>query len=106
MEKVNNLQIIFANNLKMRRKKLGYTQSDLAKAVGVSTSFITEMETGRKAPSFQTIEKISQVLATPAWTLFCEYSDRLRSNYDQNDELLKFLLKNKISDVIEDVFSN
>lgn len=104
MEKVSNLQEIFANNLKHKRKKKGLTQARLAGLIGVSTSFITEIETARKAPSFQTIEKIASVLETPAWTLFSEYSD-IKSQGENNDsqELMRFLLKNKISDIVDEV---
>ena len=102
MKKVSNLQQIFANNVKVRRKKNGLTQAELAKQIGVSTSFITEIETVRKAPSFSTIEKIAEVLQTPAWALFSEYSDKIRDT-QEGDELLKFLLKNKINDAIEEV---
>ena len=102
MKKVSNLQQIFANNVKVRRKKNGLTQAELAKQIVVSTSFITEIETVRKAPSFSTIEKIAEVLGTPAWTLFSEYSDKIR-DAQEGDELLKFLLKNKINDAIEEV---
>ena len=62
MKKVSNLQMTFATNVKFRRKKKGLTQAELAKKIGVSTSFITEIETTRKAPSFQTIEKISDAI--------------------------------------------
>ena len=102
MKKVSNLQQIFANNVKVRRKRNGLTQADLAKKIGVSTSFITEIETVRKAPSFSTVEKIAEVLETPAWTLFSEYSEKIR-DAQEGDELLKFLLKNKINDAIEEV---
>ncbi len=102
MKKVSNLQQIFANNVKVRRKRNGLTQAELAKKIGVSTSFITEIETVRKAPSFSTVEKIAEVLETPAWTLFSEYSEKIR-DAQEGDELLKFLLKNKINDAIEEV---
>ncbi len=102
MKKVSNLQQIFAANVKIRRKKKGLTQAELAKLIGVSTSFITEIETIRKAPSFSTIEKIADVLETPAWTLFSEYSEKIR-DAQEGDELLKFLLKNKINDAIEEI---
>ncbi len=103
MEKVSNLQVVFANNLKTRRKKAGLTQMALAEQIGVSTSFITEIETNRKAPSFQTIEKIAGALGVPAWTLFCEYSDNLRTNLSGSSDMIKLILKNKLSDAIEEV---
>ena len=47
-------------------------------------------------------QKIAEVLETPAWTLFSEYSEKIR-DAQEGDELLKFLLKNKINDAIEEV---
>ncbi len=102
MKKVSNLQAVFANNVKTRRKKNGLTQAEMAKLIGVSTSFVTEIETVRKAPSFATIEKMAEVLDTPAWTLFSEYTDTVKS-VKEGDELVRYLLKNKINDVIDDI---
>lgn len=79
MEKKAILEI-FAANLRVCRKSLKLTQAQMAKLIGVSTSFITEIETGRKAPSFQTIEKISDVTNTPVWAFFNE-------NYSSNMEI-------------------
>ena len=43
------LQEVFGRNLKERRKRMGITQGELAQRIGVSTSFVTEIEKGRKA---------------------------------------------------------
>ncbi len=104
MNKTTTLQQTFAENVKKRRKKKALTQADLALSIGVSTSFITEIETLRKAPSFSTIEKIAEVLETPAWTLFCEYSENIKDS-EKKDERLKILLKNRINDAIEEVLN-
>ena len=69
------------------------------RSVGFMLTFWNRLS---KAPSFSTIEKIAEVLGTPAWTLFSEYSDKIR-DAQEGDELLKFLLKNKINDAIEEV---
>ena len=47
MARTYNLQDIFARNLKERRRKLALTQAQLARKIGVSTSFVTEIEIGR-----------------------------------------------------------
>ena len=52
---------------------------------------------------FQTIEKIAGALGVPAWTLFCEYSDNLRTNLSGSSDMIKLILKNKLSDAIEEV---
>lgn len=82
MARTYNLQDIFARNLKERRRKLSLTQAQLAEKIGVSTSFVTEIETSRKAPSFATIEKISAALDVPCWTFFCEDGDKLPQRCD------------------------
>ncbi len=97
------LQEIFARNLKERRRKRGLTQAQLAEQIGVSTSFITEIETTRKAPSFNTIERISRYLEVPSWTFFCEEGDMLPENSTPTDQLA-YKFKQEIGSVIEDLF--
>ena len=89
MEKKTILEI-FAMNLKSCRKSLKLTQAEMAKLIGVSTSFITEIETGRKAPSFQTIDKIATVTNNPVWVFF---NDNFNNGIEiANDELEKLRL--------------
>ena len=47
------------------RIKSGYTQENLAEAVDLSTSYVSEIETGKKRPSMKTLEKIAAVLGVP-----------------------------------------
>ncbi len=42
--------------------KIGMTQKELANQVGVSTSMINQIESGRSAPSYETAKKIFEVL--------------------------------------------
>ena len=50
-------------SIKQQRLKIGITQKELANAVGVSTSMINQIESGRSAPSYETAKKIFEVLA-------------------------------------------
>lgn len=102
MSQTGYLLSVFARNLKERRRKLRMTQAALAEKIGVSTSFITEIETTRKTPSFATIDKISKALQTPAWTFFCENGDQLPGNVTTVDQF-GFMLKQQVSDVIDKV---
>lgn len=45
-------------SLRKRREKIGMTMTELSKATGVSSNFISEIETGRHTCSFETLEKI------------------------------------------------
>ncbi len=50
-------------NIKQQRLKINLTQKELANDVGVSTSMINQIESGRCQPSYQTAKKIFEVLA-------------------------------------------
>lgn len=105
MEKNNGLQDVFGRNLKERRKQMGFTQGELARRIGVSTSFVTEMEKGRKAPSFATIEKIADETQAPVWSYFCEGGFEIKSEDAMNYELLRYRLKQNVCSVIDQIIT-
>jgi Predicted transcriptional regulator with C-terminal CBS domains len=94
---------IFAKNLKERRKKLGLTQAQLASKIGVSTSFITEIELAKKAPSFQTLEKLAEEINVPVWTFFCDYGDQISTDESEKNSIKKQILKEEIYKLIDTV---
>lgn len=51
-----------AHPVKILRKFHGLTQDELAKNVGISRSYLTEIETGAKEGSLKTMKAIAQVL--------------------------------------------
>jgi transcriptional regulator with XRE-family HTH domain len=72
------LKQIFIRNLKDFRKKEGFSQMKLAEHCNTSPSYIGEIETGRKFPSTEMIEKIARVLRIEPYHLFV--------NRTENDE--------------------
>ncbi len=50
------------NPIKIVRKHRGMTQDDLASAAGISRPYLTEIETGRKDGSIQTLKAIAKAL--------------------------------------------
>lgn len=104
MSKKINLQEVFSKNMKYRRKKLGLTQGQLAEKVGISSSFITEIEIGRKSPSFNNISKIADALDAPAWSLFVENGDSISKN-SNSSERLSITLKDAVSKKIDEILS-
>ncbi len=56
--------------LRQIRRAKDLTQEQLAAAVGVSVKFIGNIERGTSAPSFETIEKIAEVLEVDASEFF------------------------------------
>ena len=53
----------------------GYSQERLAEAVDLSTSYISEIENGKKRPSMKTLEKIAAVLNVPLVALMDDGPD-------------------------------
>jgi len=51
-------------SIKQQRQKLGITQKKLAILVGVSTSMINQVESGRSKPSYETAKKIFENLTS------------------------------------------
>jgi len=53
--------------IKAARKKVGMTQEDLGKKLGVSGSFIAQYETNNRNPKYETIQRIAAALGVE-WT--------------------------------------
>lgn len=60
----------FGKRLRKIRRNKDLTQEQLAEAVGVSLDFISNIERGKSAPSFPTIEKLAEVLQVPIEDFF------------------------------------
>lgn len=52
-------------HLKEIRIKHGYTQSDIAKTLGISRAAYTNIENGKREPDFDTLNKLSNVFNVP-----------------------------------------
>ena len=52
--------------LKKHRLNHNLTQSEMAKKLGTSQSYYSQLETGRKKPGFQMVNKIAKVLKVQA----------------------------------------
>lgn len=51
----------FGALLKKARKEAGMTQQALANRIGISSAYVTELEKGRRQPSYKTLHKLSTV---------------------------------------------
>lgn len=49
-------------NIKYWRKKRGISQKDLAEIIGISKSYISDIESHKKLPSFNVLYKIAEAL--------------------------------------------
>lgn len=67
---VKKLRVQFGNRLRDLRKQRGITQEQLAEAASISVDFLSLVERGINAPSFETLEKLSCALDVSVKELF------------------------------------
>ena len=60
----------FGSRLRSIRKSRGLSQERFAEEVGISVDFLSLIERGINAPSFETLERISKRLRLPVQALF------------------------------------
>lgn len=90
---MTEIQRILLTNIKKYRSRHKYSQMKLAELCDVTTSYIGEIEIGRKYPSAKTLEKIVKALDIKPYKLFLDENDI--DDFDQ-DGLLDDL-KEKIT---------
>lgn len=61
---------IFRNNLKYYRNKKGMTQDTLSEISGISSDYLSEIERGKRTPSFKRMLSIAQALDIEVYKLF------------------------------------
>lgn len=58
--------ILLGNRIRNKRKAMGWTQEQLAEAIGVSTSFIGHIERGSRKSSIDTLVELANVMDVSA----------------------------------------
>jgi transcriptional regulator with XRE-family HTH domain len=69
------LKQIFIRNLKEFRKKEGFSQMKLAEYCDTGTSYIGDIEIGRRFPSMELIEKMAEILRIEPYHFFKKQTD-------------------------------
>jgi len=67
---VSELRVRFGKRLKELRMSKGLTQEQLAEKAGVSADFISLIERGYRAPSFETIQMLAKALQVQESSFF------------------------------------
>jgi transcriptional regulator with XRE-family HTH domain len=66
----------FGNRLRAIRHERKLTQEQFAERVGISVDFLSLIERGVNAPSFETIEQMARRLRVPVKALFDFHEER------------------------------
>ena len=66
----NSTVDIFRNNVKYYRTQKGFTQDKLSEITGISSDYLSEIERGKKTPSFKRVILIANALDVEVYKLF------------------------------------
>ena len=92
---MTEVQSVLAYNIKKCRKTKGLTQEQLAEKAQTSTNYLSSIETGKKYPSPQMMDKLAKALDINPLELFKKESP--------NSQSIKRSLEEKIQEVLNDV---
>jgi transcriptional regulator with XRE-family HTH domain len=99
---MDRVQKALIENMKRFRKALGYSQMRMAELCDLSTSFIAEIETGKKFPSSGSIERIATALALRPYQLFLDGDERQKKDTPQAIGKASRELKAKLGKLIDE----
>ena len=85
---------MFSTQLKKYRKKNGYTQKQLAEAVGVTQQAVAKWETDKASPDPEMLQKISSILNVTVDSLLDATTTKDKSRMPK--DLNKFLQQSEI----------
>jgi transcriptional regulator with XRE-family HTH domain len=75
---------LFGRRLKILRKAKQLNQAELAERIGIETKYLSNLETGRRSPSFEKTVALANALDVPMSSLF---------SFDQDETDPKVLKK-------------
>lgn len=97
-----DLQSVFIENMKKYRKQARLTQEKLAELCGTDYRYIGQIETGRRRPSLEYVERIAVALNVAPHTLFYDESEIAGGRgalEDSQKQLIKAILSDCVSRV-------
>lgn len=95
-----DLRSVFIANLKKYRKERNLSQLKLAELCGTSTSYIEEIEIGKKFPSVEMIQRFSEAINIQPHMLFMAETD---SYSETNDKEKKEKMIEKLQAAIREI---
>jgi len=105
-------------NIKKIRKENGLTQAEFTKKIGISRTYLSDLENNRKSPSVETLDKMAEKLGVS--TTYLINGDKYALLYNQDIEAIDFkrikslnksltsiVIKNKItSEEVPEIFDD
>jgi transcriptional regulator with XRE-family HTH domain len=67
---MSNIREVLANNIKEYRRKCGFSQDKLAESAGISSQYLATVETCRKFPTPEVLDRLAESLGIETHELF------------------------------------
>lgn len=98
---MENIKLLLGKKIKELRKAHKYTQEQLAEKIGIGTPNISYFETGKFAPSIETLQKLAQVFGSEIYELYMfqplkptsEIKQELAKAIESDEKILRLLYK-------------
>lgn len=98
---MENVKLLLGKKIKELRKAHKYTQEQLAEKIGIGTPNISYFETGKFAPSIETLQKLAQVFGIEIYELYMfqplkptsEIKQELAKAIESDEKILRLLYK-------------
>lgn len=82
------------NKIKKYRELFEYTQEELAKLVGITPSYLGNIERGEREPSLRLLEKIAEIFDIDSAYFFSTKKEKLSKEYILRNKILGKLKNN------------
>jgi transcriptional regulator with XRE-family HTH domain len=105
---MDNIRVILSRNLRENRQRLNISQPKLAELANLSTHYIASIETSRKFPTPDVLERLAEALGIETHELFSvSYSAKKELENLRNDIIceVKALNESFADDIIEEIKS-
>lgn len=98
---MENIKLLLGKKIKELRKAHKYTQEQLAEKIGIGTPNISYFETGKFAPSIETLQKLAQVFGVEIYELYMfqplkptsKIKQELAKAIESDEKILRLLYK-------------
>ena len=97
---IEELRTIYTENLKQLRASKKLSQAELSEKIHITEKFYSDIETGRKWGSFETIVDLANAFEVEPYELFLPQGTVISHNEKRTKELMK-RLRNNFSELVD-----
>ncbi len=95
---MSDIKKLLGKKIKQFRKLKNLTQEELAEKINIEVPSLSNIETGKFAPSFETLQKLSKVLEINIWEFYYfnpiskeKMVEEINNKIKNNEELAKIV---------------